>query len=108
LKSAAAASVEAATATGDENGSTRVARTTMPRNVPTRRPVTIAYEIVRLISRSISNRPCRRIANPHAAGTAIPKPTITTASQSESVRLWLTTNEKPSTSTTDAMVIAPA
>jgi hypothetical protein len=54
LKSAAAASVEAATATGDENGSTRVVSATTPTNTPTSIAVRSAYEIVRLTSRSIS------------------------------------------------------
>ena len=48
LKSAAAARVEAATATGDENGNTSVATATIPMNTATSSPVRIAYEIVRL------------------------------------------------------------
>ena len=51
---AAAASVDAATPTGELNGRMSVASTTTPTNTPASRPVTITYEIVRLISRSIS------------------------------------------------------
>ena len=49
-----AASVEAATPTGDENGSTPVVSVTTAMKTPTSSPVTIAYDRVRLIRRSIS------------------------------------------------------
>jgi hypothetical protein len=53
-KRAAAASVEAATPTGLENGRTLVVSSTIPANTPTSRPVRSAYESVREISRSMS------------------------------------------------------
>ena len=54
MNRAAAASVDAATPTVEENGSRSVVSATRPMNVPASRAVRIAYESVRLISRSIS------------------------------------------------------
>jgi hypothetical protein len=69
-KSAAAASVDAATATGDENGSTSVSSTTSPPKTAARDAVSSAYEIVRLMIRSISYSRYRRIATPMLTGSA--------------------------------------
>jgi hypothetical protein len=46
--------VDAATATGEENPSALVVKVMMPTYTPTTGPVTMAYESVRLTSRSIS------------------------------------------------------
>ncbi len=55
LNSAAATSVDAATATGVLSDTTCVASSTIPAYTPTSRPVTIAYASVRETIRSMSN-----------------------------------------------------
>jgi len=54
LNKATAANVDAATATGEEKPSTLVTRVMMPTYTPTTRPVTMLYDSVRLMMRSIS------------------------------------------------------
>ena len=70
VNNAAAASVEAATPTGEENGSTRSSARPEPRNSATSDPVTIAYDSVRLISRSMSYSRYLRIPTPIEIGNA--------------------------------------
>src|ERR1700730_1006722 len=67
---AAAASVEAATATCECTDSTRVASSTSPAYSPTSNPVMTAYASVRLIIRSMSNRRYFRIPTPMLTGSA--------------------------------------
>ena len=54
VEQSTAARVDAATATGEEKPSTLVTSVTTPTYTPTTRPVTMAYDSVRLIRRSIS------------------------------------------------------
>jgi hypothetical protein len=70
LNNAAAASVEAATATGVWTRNTWVVSRTSPAYTPTSSPVTIAYARVREMSRSMSYRRYFRIATPTDTGSA--------------------------------------
>ena len=69
MNKAAAASVEAATATGELTASTRVASRTSPAYTPTSSPVTIARPVPAEI-RSISYNRYLKIATPMPAGRA--------------------------------------
>src|SRR5208337_566717 len=77
LNSAAAASVDPATATGDVTVSTRVASSTRPAYTPSRRPVTIAYASVRLMIQSISYSRYFKMATPRHPANAKPKSLMT-------------------------------
>ena len=69
LNSAAAASVAAATSTGEENDAAPASATT-PAYTPMSSPVTMAYARVREISRSMSYSRYLKIATPMLTGSA--------------------------------------